>query len=161
MTQILYLIIAAFALHPIHLSKCQMEINDETDKVEITLHVYIDDLQEIIERSDAENLKLGTKKEAENADQLIHQYLSSNLIIKNGDRPIAFNWIGKEQSEDLLAFWCYLETDQIDESNGLTIQYSVLQDLYDDQQNILNIILSNGDEEYFLCRKGDNIAEIK
>ncbi len=147
--------------HPIHLSKCQMEVNAQNKQLEITLHVYIDDLQEIIEQRGSPDLFLATKKEIHTADSFIHAYLVDHLKIMNGGQPVAFTWLGKEQSDDLMAFWCYLETDAIEEDLGLSVTYSVLQDLYVDQQNILNVISSDGDEAYFLCRKGDNIARME
>jgi hypothetical protein len=124
--------------------------------LEIILHIYIDDLQEVIQKSGSPELFLATKNEISNADSFIYDYISQNLRINNGDTQMKLTWVGKEQSDDLLAYWCYVETDVIDEAEGLAIANSILQDLYDDQQNILNVITSDGKEEYFLCRKGDH-----
>ncbi len=154
--QILYFIILSCFLHPIHISKCQLEVNGASNKLELTIHVYIDDLQEAIQQSGSPELFLATKKEIANADDYIAEYLSKHFVIKNDDNIIALNWVGKEQSDDLFAFWCFLESDEIDEELGIEVEYSVLHDLYDDQNNILNVIKSDGDEHYFLIRKGDD-----
>lgn len=138
-----------------------MEVNPQTQHMEITLHVFIDDLQEIIEKSGSPELFLATEKEIPLADSFIHEYIKDNLIVVNEKDTLELSWVGKELSDDLLAFWIYIESDDLFESRGMTIQYSVLQDLYDDQQNILNVIKSNGEEVYFLCRKGDNTASIE
>ena len=161
MNYILLFFISSVLFHPIHLSKCEVEINRQSSQLEITLHVYIDDLQEIIQKSGSPELFLATDQELINADSLIVAYLTNHLMINNGAHPIALNWLGKEQSDDLLAFWCYFETKAIVEGDGLQIINSVLHDLYDDQQNILNVVKSDGKEVYFLCRKGDNQANIK
>lgn len=154
-------IISSLLLHPIHISKCQMEVNPDSKHLEIALHVYIDDLQEVIEKAGNPPLFLATEKEIKSANQLIHKYLSDHLIIMNGEEQIRFKWVGKEQSEDLLAFFCYLESEEIDLEKELNIEFSVLHDLYDDQNNLLNIIMPNGDEEYFICQKSNAIAKIK
>ena len=138
-----------------------MEVSQETQQIEITLHVYIDDLQEVIQKSGSPELFLATDHEIEQADDFIADYIAKHLVIKNGGKSIPFTWLGKEQSDDLLAFWCFLETDAVDENTDLQITYSVLQDLYDDQQNILNVIKSDGAEAYFLCRKGEPTATIE
>ena len=129
--------------------------------MEIILHVFIDDLEAAINQSIKSELFLGTNKESELADSLIFQYINSHLKLTNGTSSIPISWIGKEQSDDLIAFWCFLESSPISESNGLKVQFSLLQDLYDDQQNILNVIWSNGEESYHLCRPGDNIATVE
>lgn len=137
-----------------------MEVNQETKHLEIILHVFIDDLQAAIEQSVDADLRLGTASESPLADSLIHNYVASHLKLMNGDAAKKLSWVGKEQSDDLTAFWCFLESEPISEPEGLRVQFSLLQDLYDDQQNILNVIWSNGDESYHLCRPGDNFATI-
>lgn len=140
-------------LHPIHISKCQMEVNETSKRMEITMHVFIDDLQEIIELQGAPSLKLGTEKEYALADSFIATYIQQHLIIENDGKTVPYVWLGKQLSDDYQGFWLFLESEPIDESSDIAVEYSVLQDLFDDQKNLLNVMLSNRDEQYFLLEK--------
>lgn len=140
-------------VHPIHISKCQIEVNESSKKLEVTMHIFIDDLQEIIEKQGSPALKLGSEREYVAADSFIAQYIMQHFKIENADRPITYTMLGKEMTDDYLGFWIFLESASIDESAATKIEYSVLHDLYDDQKNLLNVRRADGEELYFLCEK--------
>lgn len=110
----------------------------------MSIKIFIDDLEDDLALHGHRHLNIGTDKEAHHADSIIHQYLIQYFKIHEQQRPIKFNWIGKELSEDLMAIWCYLESDAIDDSAHLTFDYCILMNLYGDQKNILHAYLKGG-----------------
>ena len=147
------LFLSSLFLHPIHISKCQMEYNQDHKALEIIVHVYIDDLESSLGLAGSTHLKLGTEREVVNADSLISSYMDQHLELSVNGHAVHHNWIGKEITDDFAAFWCYLEVPEINHLESLDITYDALQELYDDQKNILAVIGPHNQEKYYLSEK--------
>lgn len=126
-------------LHDFHVSKCLVEYNEEQVALQISLHLFIDDLEDALGRQGHDQLFICTEKESDLADSLIHRYLTERLQLKvNGD-DTRFQFIGKEISDDLMAVWCYLEITGVSELNQLEVSNRILLEVFDDQKNILSV----------------------
>jgi len=69
----------------------------------------------------------------------------------------AFNFIGKETSEDLVAMYCYLEVEDVQSVNEITISNDMLMDLFDDQINIVKLkSKSTGKRGFMMLKKGQH-----
>ncbi len=123
--------------HDIHLSKSEINYISAQDKLEISLHLFLDDLEMSLEDYGAKDLMLCTKNEHEDGESYMLAYLRDHFSFIQDDQAIAIDFIGKEQSEDLIAVWCYIEI-QIDPSKDLYHQNLILLDKYDDQRNIIS-----------------------
>ncbi len=137
--------------HPIHIAKCQMEHNPQSNKLEITLHVFLDDLETSMRNAGAPKLNLGTKKEIDSIDAYLIDYLNQHFQIEQQQTPVQLNWIGKELSDDLFAYWCYFESEPLQSKTTLDVRFDLLMDLYRDQQNILSFVNSKNKSMYALC----------
>ncbi|MFT4667524.1 MAG: hypothetical protein ACI8YQ_002405 [Polaribacter sp.] len=145
------------AAHEIHISKCQVEYSEEDKAIQVTMHIYLDDLEEILRKKGADKLFICTELETEGAEEYLIAYLRKQFQMEVNDKVVEFNFIGKEPSGDLLAAWCYLEFPNITELKNLTIENEVLMDLYDDQKNIVSIMAPGNQQGYFLFEKGSAI----
>ncbi len=137
--------------HEFHMSKCEVAFNEAESAIQISLHLFIDDLEEGLAAKGHQNLRICTDKEAPDAEQYMAAYLHENFTIKvNGD-SLGYTFIGKEESEDLLAVWCYLEIENISNVNQLTIRNQILTSTFEDQKNIVSVSTSSeGRKGYFL-----------
>ena len=68
--------------------------------------------------------------------------------------------MGKEESEDLIAIWCYLEKTEIKELHSVAIKNSLLTEIYDDQKNMVSFH-GRGIKKYFLMDFDTQEAEIE
>lgn len=125
--------------HDIHISKCEIQFNDESSSFEVATQIYLDDFQKSLTNNGIPDLHLFTDKEIKDADNYIHDYLSRKLLLEINGKPITGTFVGREQSEDLLAIWCYIEFKSVKEFNQIKIRYDAIMDIYDDQKNIVNI----------------------
>lgn len=126
-------------LHDIHISKTDVHYKSEQSSLQITAHIYLDDLEEDMRRKYGfKDLKLCTKYESMQGDSAVVKYVTDHLKISNDSIPLQLNYIGKEISEDYKAAWIYFETP-IDEPKALKIEDTILLDLYDDQKNIVMV----------------------
>ncbi len=140
--------------HPIHIARCQMEQNPASNRLEITMHVYLDDLEESMRNAGAPKLNLGTAKEIESVDSYLNDFINTHLIIKQGDEALRLEWVGKELSDDLFAYWCYFESSPLRSAEQLDVQFDLLFDLYADQQNIVAFVNNQNNSTYGLCTVG-------
>ena len=155
-------LVYALLMHDIHISKSEVEYNLDSQSLQISTHIYIDDLEEIMgEELGAQNLFVGTEKETDSADYYIYQYVQDHLIFEVDDKPVTYEYIGKELSEDLLAVWVYLEAYNVEKVSSLKITYDVLMNLYDDQKNILSLKTPQDGKAFYLfhSRKKDEFIE--
>ena len=146
--------------HPIHVSKCQIEHDLESKHLQVTLHVFIDDLEASLKLNGVDSLYLGTEFEHQDGNDRVGEYLGEHFKISVGDRQVSLNFLGKELSDDYMAFWCYLESVEPITPDNMFVEYDVLMDLYDDQKNILNLIRLDRSEEYALLDRKKRAVEI-
>ncbi|MEL6945184.1 MAG: DUF6702 family protein, partial [Bacteroidota bacterium] len=128
------------AEHDIHISKALIEYDETEQALQITLHIFLDDLEAIlIEGGAPTKLNLCTEKEHEQGETFVEKYLRSKFQLVVNGASAEYNYLGKEISEDFLAAWCYVEIPNVTQLESLEIKSSILMDLYDDQRNIIQI----------------------
>ena len=126
--------------HDFHVSRTMMDYNEESKRLELTLYVFIDDLEIALKESElGDELQIGTRNESLEADTAIYTYITEHVNISQQSN-IHLNWVGKEMSEDMYALWIYLESEPLDAPLPLKITHTLLMDIYDDQQNILKYV---------------------
>ena len=155
---ILLLLLSSFFLpnsyiveHDIHISKALIEYDETEQALQITLHIFLDDLEAIlIDGGAPPKLNLCTKKEHEEGDTLVEKYLRSKFQLEINGASTDYNYLGKEISEDFLVAWCYVEIPNISKLESIQIKSSILMDLYDDQRNIIQIKTPNQRPQFFM-----------
>lgn len=169
MTNILFILLATFSTfekttleaHQFHVSKAQVEYSAESEALQISLHIFLDDLEFALEEKGASNLFLCSEREAENAEEMLQKYLSQQFQIKIDGTTQTYQYIGKEISEDLAAVWCYFEIPKITAPKSIEVTNEILMDLYDDQKNIVHIIGPDNAQGYFMFQKGNSTDKVE
>ncbi len=142
--------------HDFHLSKALVEYSGREEALQITLHIFLDDLELALQqRGAAEGLFLCTEKEHPRADEYLERYLAQTFRLWVDGRPVQAGYLGKEISDDLMAAWCYLEVREISRPRTLTVDNRILMQVYDDQKNIISIRSEGKPVDYFLVMRGD------
>ncbi|MEN0003175.1 MAG: DUF6702 family protein [Bacteroidota bacterium] len=142
-------------VHEFHLSKTLVEYNPTDQALQISMHIYLDDLEAALRLKGADELYLCTEKEVPEAEAMLETYLRKKFKISLNEQEANYNFLGKEISEDLLAAWCYIEIPNVTEVTSLGVTNAILLDLYDDQKNIIHIIGPERREGYFMFQKGE------
>ena len=143
-------------IHQFHVSKCSIEYSKKDKAVQIMMQIFIDDLEDALEEQGAKDLFLGTEKESEKADEYIQKYFEQKFNLTINKKEKTPNYLGKETSEDMSAFWFYLEIPKVRSIKEMTIFNSILMDIFDDQKNIINVKGPNKKTGYFMFIKGNN-----
>lgn len=127
---------SANEVHEFHMSKTTINYDSEEMAIQISTSIFIDDLELSLKESGYDSLKICTRKEKENAEDLIHNYLKEHLTIDIDNVKLELSFLGKEQSDDLAAVWCYLEAYDVPAFNEISIGNTILTTQFDDQKNI-------------------------
>lgn len=146
----------SFSLHEFHVSKCLLNYSEKDKALQISIHVFIDDLENDLKEYASDKLYLGTPDEITIGDSLVEVYVKDHLKIQIDGSHKSFNYIGKEVSEDLIALWCYFEIENVHPSKSIEVYNNILMDQFDDQKNIINIKGPHDSKAYFLFREDYN-----
>ena len=148
--------IKGVSAHEFHISKCAIEYNEKENALQMTLHIFIDDLEEALRLQGADNLFICTEKESDKAEEYIYKYLQQKLKISLDDKAVNYTFVGKEVSEDLIAVWCYLEVENIQPFTKLYVKNQTLLEAFDDQKNIVSIRGPKNRKGYLLFNSAKN-----
>lgn len=147
--------------HEFHLSQCMINYDADASSLQITLHIFIDDLELALQEQGVEKQFVGTERETETADKYIERYLQQRLRLLVNQNSVTCTYLGKEVSDDLSAVWCYLEVSDITQLGALDVRYNLLMEIFDDQKNIINIKGPEEKQAYFLFVRGKSQEHIQ
>lgn len=126
--------------HSLHQSTAEAEWNAETKKLEVSLTVFINDLELALMRQ-TERLMSLEKTPAQDFDEAIRSYLAKTFVLTSSSHQIAgFEWVGREignTKTDDPTMTFYFELAAPSGLKGATLQHSTLCELFKDQSNLL------------------------
>jgi hypothetical protein len=120
--------------------------------IQITSRIFIDDLNNAIEKRFHAKSYIGTDKETPQDEVAMQKYLAEKFSIKvNGiTKPMSFR--SKEIEANVLV--CYFRITDVSKISKLEIENSALTELNADQQNIIQANISG--EKQSLLLTADN-----
>lgn len=132
------LFLAPPALHDYYVSICTIRHNAETRTLDITWRMTTHDIEHsLLSESGDRDLKLGTGKELPEADSLLAGYLLRHLDLRMDGTPLKIRYLGKQvELEDM---YCYLQVDDVEYLTLLSVHATLLQDLFDEQENVVHL----------------------
>lgn len=146
--------------HPLHFSLTNIEYNQETSTVTITLKLFEQDLSDAIFKSYG---KLTETKaiRREETDSAIIRYVNDNFSVYINDRKIKnsnFEFKGKKLSDDCV--WLHFDLHDVKSIKKMVVNNSVICSLFPDQSNLMIININNRQQSFNLnCRHNMAIAE--
>jgi len=135
---ILFISLSSFAFHKFYMGVFQVNYVTEKKMIQITSRIFIDDLNDGMEKKYRKKTSAGTEKETQEDVELLKKYLAENFSIKiNGQlKPITF--LSKEvEAGDVLV--CYSRIKDIDKFKTIEISNTILVDWNPEQQNITHV----------------------
>jgi len=130
---------------------------EKSKSLQITMRIFIDDLQETINDTYTENIKLNPSNKSKKNDSLINIYIANHFSLKINNKLKPYTYLGKEYENDIL--YLYLESNAIEYINTLEIKNNILIEMYSNQKNIIKISI-NGLKKTFFLTKEKNVKKI-
>jgi len=150
---ILIIPLLAFSLHKYYISLCEIEYVSEQQSVQITLGMFIDDIEFTLNKDHNTELNIATNEETSNIDTYFKNYLNQHFKININEQDKSYNYIGKEYDDDIVRF--YLEITNIKQLNSIQVSNTSLLRYFEDQQNIIKIYANNINKTFYLNKKND------
>jgi len=135
---ILFLSLSSFVFHKFYMGIFQVNYVAEKKMVQITSRIFVDDLNNGIEKKYHKKTFIGTEKETQADLDLLKRYLSENFSIKIDGQPKTIIFLSKEmEADDVLV--CYSKITGVEKLKTLEITNTILTDWNAEQQNITHI----------------------
>ena len=151
---ILFIIpLLSFTAHKYYLSLTQIEYRSEKQSVQITINVFMNDIEIALNEDYNIDLRLHTKKELKDNDVYFIKYLKEKLHFKIDGISKEYNYIGKEYDGDLVYF--YLEIENIKEVNSIEIENKILTNKFSEQKNLIKSKVGKNHKSILLTAKND------
>lgn len=123
-------------MHDFHVSITQIELNAASQRLEVAVKIFTDDLEAAVQPADLPPLRLATGQEHAGSNEMVAAYVRKHVTVRNDGALIVLTYLGKETEAD--ATWCYLESQPIEQVGRLEVTNSLLLSQFDDQVNIIH-----------------------
>lgn len=154
------LFVAASSLHAhsLHQSTAEAEYNAGTKKLEISLTVFINDLETALIRQSEREMRLEKTPSAE-FDAQIQAYLAKTFVVTDAAGKTAkIEWVGRQIDEETKksgdpTVTLFFEIALPDGLVDAHLRHAVFHDLFDDQINLLHLRTGGNGIEMKLTKK--------
>ena len=126
------LLLSIVFAHQFFISTTDIQFKSEEKRAEITIQVFTHDINLLLENANYKTIDLGTKKENDDIDIFLVNYLSDNFVLQD----YRWKYIGKKVGTEYTLF--FLEIEDFSLSPKIAILNSLFMDLYNKQRNIVN-----------------------
>ena len=141
-----WLIVGGFLLgdpapvaHPIYVSVTEIEHNAKEKTLEISCKMFTDDFERVLAKNYQSKVDLINPPDKAAMDTLVKKYLFSHLSLKANGKPAVFSYLGFENIKE--AVYGYIEVENVAVLNKTDISTNIMYDLFDDQINIIHVII--------------------
>ena len=135
--------------HDIHVSMCELQFDEQTSAFQVSIKIFIDDLEIAMKKEGYPPLNLGSANENELTPEYLESYIDKYFSIEIDGKKLSPHFVGKEISDDFQAVWSYLEyPGEISKAKKCTLTNRILLDIYNDQRNIMDIRMSKSHKAY-------------
>ncbi|PBJ11809.1 DUF6702 family protein [Flavobacterium sp. ACN6] len=135
---VVFVLSSAFTFHKFYVGVFQVNYASEKKMLQITSRIFIDDLNNAMEKKYRKKTFVGTSKETQADIDLLKKYLSENFTIKVNGQAKTIAFLSKEvEADDVLV--CYSRIKDVDKLKTLEISNTILVDWNAEQQNITHI----------------------
>ncbi len=135
---LIFLILNVFLFHPIHLSVTNIEYNQKTKHFDISIRIFVNDLEHIIDAQNHVVLNIGKKNENPQTNKYINKYISSHLFLNINNRKInPKKFVLKKREIKDITIWLHYSIRFNENISNIEIKNILMTDLYRDQKNLL------------------------
>ena len=139
-----FLMAACLHAHSVHTSTAEAEYNMQTKKLEVSLTVFVSDLELALVRQSEREMKIEKTPPAE-FDAQIQAYLAKTFVVTDAAGKVAkMEWVGREMDEESEksgdpAVVLFFEVEVPEGVKGAAVRNSVFLEVFKDQINLLQL----------------------
>ena len=143
-TFLLTFLVSAKPIHPYHVGSVEINYNAKTKSFEISAKFFLDDLENSLNAKYNKTLHFGEEKSKAGLDQVLENYFAEYFKLKSNNKFLKINYLGFEEDKESVNV--YLESEATEMPKKVETAVSLLYSFFDDQMNIVHIIV-NGERK--------------
>ena len=143
-TFLLTFLVSAKPIHPYHVGSVEINYNSKTKTFEISAKFFLDDLENSLNAKYSKTLHFGEEKSKAGLDQALENYFAEYFKLKSNNKFLKINYLGFEEDKESVNV--YLESEATEMPKKVETAVSLLYSFFDDQMNIVHIIV-NGERK--------------
>lgn len=144
-------LLSAAPVHKFYVSITKIEYVKEKESLQIITKIFIDDIEDVLQKRYDPSISLDTKKET-NADlSYLKKYILQKIQLKVNGKPVKLDYIGQEYDTDMVV--AYIEVTGVKDLKTIEIENKVLMDMFEEQQNIIHLKTPNSRRSLILDRQ--------
>ena len=149
---ILFILIStlSFTIHKYYVSLVKVTYKNKESTLQITMRIFINDLEDTLNKTSAEQIELATENESKKIDHLIKEYIDSKFQLVINDTIKNSTYLGKEYDNDVV--YLYLESKNIKHILSIQIRDNMLMEQFPNQKNIIKLQINNTKKTFFLTK---------
>ena len=123
--------------HPLHVSTTEINFNAKEKSLEISCRIFTDDFETILAKQFKTKTDLSKPALNKAMEELIKKYMNAHLQYNVNGKAATATYVGFEIDHE--ATNVYLEIDNVSSLQSISLNNTILYDLFDDQMNILHV----------------------
>ncbi|MCW3168614.1 hypothetical protein OMO38_08745 [Chryseobacterium sp. 09-1422] len=127
-------------IHPYHVGSVEINYSSKSKTFEITGRFFLDDLENGLSKKYGKPFHFNDSKYKAQINEALKNYSSEYFKLKSDHQFLRVNYIGYE--EDSESVNVYLESEKVDSPKKVEAAVSFLYNLFDDQINLVHIIVN-------------------
>ena len=149
-----FLNLSSFAIHKYYMSVTHIRYVPKQKAIQITMRLFIDDLQFELNNKSKNSIELATDREPEDIDSTYKAYLSDHFLITVNEQLKRLIYIGKEYDDDMIII--YLEVLNIPPVIQIRVENTLLLRSFPEQENIVKLDINQQQKSHILTKKRSN-----
>lgn len=146
------LMFSGFSLyHEFYVSLSEIRYNSGSERMEISLRIFPDDMDRALEEHYGIKTSLLTELEHTSADSLLEIYLQDLFNLEVDGSLLPLSYLGKEAESDVM--WCYMESEPLEKPAKIEVYNSILTEVFEDQVNIIQVYVDKWNRGLLLKRE--------
>ena len=135
----LFLLLCSFKPHPYHVGSVEFNYKSTSKTFQISGKFFLDDLENGLKEKYGKSVHFNDKKYEAEINNLLEKYCNDYLKLKIDNKFLKINYIGYEEDQEAVNI--YLESEKVENPKKIETAVSFLYNLFDDQLNIVHIIV--------------------
>lgn len=126
--------------HPYHVGSVEFNYNSKSQTFQIAGKFFLDDLENGLKEKYGKSVHFNDKKYETEINILLQKYCNDYLKLKVDNQFLKINYVGYEEDQESVNI--YLESEKVNSPKKVETAVSFLYNLFDDQMNIVHIIIN-------------------
>jgi hypothetical protein len=145
---LLFFSLTAMSVHKFYVSIYQINYVSQKKMIQITSRIFIDDMNNALEKKYHKKTFVGTDRETADDVVLMKKYLAEKFVLKLNGSAKPMNFLSKEVEANVIV--SYFSIKEVSKINSLSIENSALLEVNEEQQNIIQANISGEKESLLL-----------